>query len=345
MPQARASHPVSPPPQAHLPRRKATPPAAQPKPDPLHPTIFHEPWWLDAAAPDAWREVTVTASGKTVGRLPYAISHQPLGRTGCVMPPFCHFVGPAIDAGNAAACNKALRRDQITRELIEQLPDTGFFSQRMHRDVPDVLVFAEMGFYTPVQFTFEIAPDSPERLWSAMRDKTRNIIRRAEERCSIDETLSGPDFAAFYVANAAATGNASYYRAADIARITTAATARDRGRILSARAADGSLSAAIFCVWDDSCCYYLLSMRDRGRDDGATSMLVWHAIRRAAARSLIFDFDGLFTRGNRVFFTGFGGTVRPRFCATRKTLAYRAADQLAARLVRIGLARIDASKS
>lgn len=116
----------------------------------------------------------------------------------------------------------------------------------------------------------------------------------------------------------------------EIARVTTAALSRERGRILAALTPDGAISAAICCLWDATACYYLLSMRGRGAENGATGLLLWQAIRHAAARGLIFDFDGLLTRGNRVLFTGFGGTVGPRYIAKRQSLG----SCLASRLLR-----------
>ncbi len=307
--------PLLPKPPDHAPPRLAS--------DPLYPTIFHEGWWLDAAAPQGWAEVTVTAGDRVIGRLPYVMKRGRIAGATCTMPDLCHFLGPAVDAGKGAACNRALRRHQITRELIDSLPPHGRFDQRMHRDVPDVLVFAEAGFHTPVQFTFEVAPERTDRLWADMRDKTRNIIRRAEERHSVSDDLTPAAFAQFYVTNARATGAPSYYAAEALDRITTAALARDRGRLLAARTAEGAIAAAVFCVWDGTCCYYLLSMRDKGAENGATSLLVWTAMQHAAARGLIFDFDGLRTRGNRVFFTGFGGVLHPRYLAQRQTMAHR----------------------
>lgn len=296
--------------------------------DPLSPTVFHEPWWLDATAPQGWHEVTAATNGRVTGRLPYLLRPSRLGGATLTMPDYCHFLGPAVDAGNGAPTNRALRRDQIIHDLIDALPPHGHFTQRMHRGLPDIMAFSEAGFQTFAQFTFEIAPDRPEALWSAMRDKTRNTIRRAEDRYSVTDSLSPTEFADFYTANATASGAPSYYRKADIARVTAVALSRDRGRILAALTPDGAISAAIFCLWDRAACYYLLSMRDRGAENGATGMLLWHAIRHAAAAGRIFDFDGLLTRGNRVFFTGFGGTVRPRYIANRQSLGSRLASRL-----------------
>ncbi len=294
----------------------------------LNPTIFHESWWLDAAVPGQWSEATVSAGGKLLGRFPYLISKRAFGLTTCEMPDFVHFLGPAVDEGSGAPCNRALKHAQIVRELYEQIPSVDNFYQRMHRGITDVMVFAEAGLHTLVNFTFEIAPAPEQRIWSEMRDKTRNIIRRAQERYTASDRISPAEFAAFYEANIEKAGHDSYYDAEGITRICTAAVDRGRGRILCARAADGSISAAIFCAWDATTCYYLLSTRDRGQDHGATALLIWEAIRHASGMGLIFDFDGLYTRGNRVFFTGFGGVTRPRYVVCRNTLPYRLVDRL-----------------
>lgn len=325
-------------PVEHQPTRPRRPAAVSHLPitDPLTPTIFHEAWWLDAAAPGTWSEVTVQAGGRTVGRMPFLLRRESLGRAACVMPELTHFLGPAVEAGNGAPCNRALKVAQITRELLEQLPPAGFFNQRMHRGVEDVLVFAEQGYQTLVQFTFEIAPEAPDRIWANMRDKTRNIICRAEERHELADCLSPAAFAAYYTANVENSGHGSYYLEADIARVTEAALARNRGRIIAARTPEGRIAGAIFCVWDQSTCYYLLSTRDKGVDQGATSQLIWEAIRHAAGLGLTFDFDGLLTKGNRVFFTGFGGAIRPRYVAWRKTRSYRMTTHLANLYHRLG---------
>src|SRR5687767_10823402 len=94
--------------------------------DPLVPTIFHEPWWLSAATDGRYEEVTVTSAGRTVGRLPY-VRENHLGFSVCVAPNLTHFLGPAVVEGSGNPVNRTIRRHQITRELIQQLPRCSFF--------------------------------------------------------------------------------------------------------------------------------------------------------------------------------------------------------------------------
>ncbi|WP_159999208.1 GNAT family N-acetyltransferase [Roseomonas sp. 18066] len=293
--------------------------------------MFHEDWWLQAMAGDSLQEVTVSSGGRVVGRLPFSLRRRPGGRTVCEMPVLTHFLGPAIDAGSGSAANRALKQAQITRELLQQLPRTGGFQQRMHRGVEEVMSFQENGFAASVDFTFELHPAEEEFLWKGMRDKTRNMIRRARTLYTVEAIDDAERFAALYAGNLRARGEDSYYPPAEIIRLVGTAQARDQGRVLAARAADGSLVAAIFYVWDRQSAYYLLSTRLPDSDNSAVSLLLWEAICHTNAEGRIFDFDGVSSQGNRVFFTGFGGVIRPRYVVTRQTALYRLADMVTRR--------------
>ena len=74
--------------------------------------------------------------------------------------------------------------------------------------------------------------------------------------------------------------------------------------------------------------YYLLSSRSAHADNGAVSLLVWHAIKLAAAKNLVFDFDNVGEPSSRLFFSGFGGTVHPRFNVAWQSHAYRSSRWL-----------------
>ncbi|HTZ71422.1 MAG TPA: GNAT family N-acetyltransferase [Acetobacteraceae bacterium] len=294
--------------------------------DPLYPTVFHENWWLAAASGDAWQEVTVHAGAKLVGRLPYVLSPVAAGHRLLAQPELTHVLGPAIDPGAGSPVNQVLKRDAILRELVESLPAASGFHCTFHRDVADTLVFQERGYRTSVQFTHVVAAGAPGELWSAMRDKTRNAIRRAELQFCVAELDDPVAFAAFYDENLRERSATNYYRR--IIPIGAAALERGRGRFLVALDGSGRSAAAIFIVWDSQTAYYLLSTRRQDAGNGAISLLIWHAMRDSAARRLVFDFDGVALPGSRVFYTGFGGRAVPRFIVSRYTLGHRVVGRL-----------------
>jgi hypothetical protein len=292
--------------------------------DPLNPTIYHEPWWLEAASGGASEEVSVALDGKTVGRLPF-LRKRRLGMEACELPHLTHFLGPAIDEGNGNAATRARRRAWIMRELIARLPKVARFSQQFHRGVADTLPFLNEGFSTDAMFTYELRPASEETLWRGLRDKTRNVIRRAREQTVVVD-LEPEEFDRVYEANLRARGlvNHRYGRETGPA-VFRAALDRDRGRLIGARDRNGSVIAAIFYAWDDVASYYVLTTRSPDSHNGAVSFLMWEAIRDSAAHGRIFDFDGVGSAGTSQLYPSFGGDVRPRYHVHRTTPAYAAA--------------------
>ena len=292
--------------------------------DPLAPTIFHEPWWLDAATQGQWEEVTVSLGGQTVGRLPFRRKRR-LGMTACEMPDLVHFLGPAINEGSGGSGTRALRREQITRELIHVMPRLDHFSQRFHGGVPDTLPFLHEGYQTTVGFTIELAPAPEEVLWRRLRDKTRNVIRRAQEQTHIVD-LEPDEFSSFYEDNLRVRGRVNHmFSSATGTAVFKAAVERQRGRLLASKTKPGSVTAAIFFVWDDRASHYLLTTRTPDAHNGCVSLLIWEAVRASAAQGRIFDFGGVGSRGASLLYAGFGGEVRPRYQVNRTSFRYAVA--------------------
>jgi len=300
--------------------------------DPLVPTVFHNRWWLEAASDGKYRETEVRSDGRVVARFPYMIQRGSFGYRMSTMPDLTHFLGPAIDHGTGNAVNRSLREFHITQELLAQVTPSSGFYHKLHRGIGDTLAFEDAGCTSLVQFTYEIAPKSEDEIWRGMRDKTRNVIRRAAERWRV-VTLHDPQaFAAIYEANLGRRGLVNEHR--HIPAVCAAAIAHGHGHVLAVRDRGGATLGAVFVAWDHAVAYYLLATRAPGSDNGVMSLLVWHAIRDATARGLMFDFDGLGTPGSRVFYTGFGGRIAPRYIATRFSLGHRVANSVARALHR-----------
>lgn len=307
--------------RAHAPPQRPQP-QAQAQADPILPTIFHERWWLDAVTAGRWEAAEVRQGGRCVGWMPYVVGRH-RGFRVSVMPPLAHLLGPAIDAGSGTGNTRWLRRLGILEDLVAQLPPLALFSQTCHPDLPDVLGFQALGFESFVQFSAEVPPQPQASTWAALRDKTRNVIRRAQEQAAI-ETLADPaEFTRFYMDNLARAGGRSYFDVDRIVPLYEAAHARSRARILAARARGGGLVAAVFYVWDARRMWYFLSTRSpQAANNGAVSLLVWEGMRLAGERGLVFDFDGIASAGAARFYSGFGARIRPRFAVYRRSIAY-----------------------
>jgi hypothetical protein len=288
------------------------------------PTIFHEPWWLDITTAGRFKVAQVHHGGRVIGSLPYFPSHH-RGFRVSVMPPLTHLLGPAIDEGKGSSNTRWLRRLDIAGELIGQMPAFDLFSQICHPGITDVLGFQGSGFDGCVQFSAEVRPAEEAALWRGMRDKTRNVVRRAQERCRLRLVSDPHEFVHFYRRNLETGGERSYFDLGLIPSLLEAGTARDRAQILALDDGAGKCVAAAFYVWDQRRLWYLLSSRDlAAADNGAVSWLIWEGMREAARRGLVFDFDGIFSMGSARFFSGFGATIEPRYVIRRQSPAFNA---------------------
>jgi Acetyltransferase (GNAT) domain len=287
----------------------------------LTPTLFHQEWWLEIASGGAFGIAEVRVSGRTVGRLPYALRRR-LGFKTIYMPPITHVLGPAVEEGAGGANTRFLNRLMVTRELIRMLP-TMVVRQKLHREMPDTLAFQAEGFKTTVLFTHEIAPAAHEELWKNMRDKTRNVIRRAQESLTVVPLDDVDAFLHFYHQNVISKGRSNLIDRATCRALIAACQQRGCGQILSARGADGALEAAIFIAWDAKIVHYLMSSRARSSHNGAVSLLLWEAMKKASSLGLIFDFDGVANEGAILFYSGFGVKIRPCYNVERGYPTFR----------------------
>jgi hypothetical protein len=286
--------------------------------DLLAPTIFHEEWWLNAATGGDFDVAEASAGGRTVGRLPFQMTRR-FGLKMIRMPHLTYFLGPAIDAREGSQNNRFLKRLEITRELISRLPSASSRYLKCHAGTTDMIAFQEHGFRIYVQFTNEVHPQPVEALWQQMRNKTRNVIRRAEERLCIREMADPAEFVRLFDRNLALRGMQNELNSTLCRKTIAASLERGRGRILAACDKSNEVVAANVCVWDEAASYYLLSTRGSDSGNGASSLLIWEVIKEAARRKRVFDFAGLGTHGSVLFYAGFGGAVAPRYVAVRTT--------------------------
>src|SRR3984957_10929811 len=160
--------------------------AKAPSSDPLVPTIFHEDWWLTVATRGNFDVAEVRVGGQVIGRLPFSVTKR-FGLKMIRMPVLTCFLGPAIDEGKGSTNTRFFKRLEATRELLEKLPRTSWQYVKCHSGITEVIAFQELGFRTYVQLTYEITPEPIEVLWEQLRNKTRNVMRRAEEQFSVTE--------------------------------------------------------------------------------------------------------------------------------------------------------------
>jgi hypothetical protein len=286
--------------------------------------LFHEHWWLAAASDEQFHEVIVRNGDHIVGRLPFVISRR-MGLTTLRMPAFTHLLGPYISPGDGKPQTQLTRRLSITRNLIDQLPSFDYFKQALPMTAAEGLAFQDRGFQVTLQYTFEIdCRVSLDAIWSGMHFKTRQHIRRAEEKYLATVVNEPDEFIAFYRENLERRKLKSTMPLELFKRLAVECQQRDCGQILAATRPDGRPVGMIFVVWGCGVMYYLLGTRAGDADDnGSMNLLIWDAIRRAHTRGLTLDLDGVSTAGTAQFLRGFGGEIRSRLIVQKSSTLYR----------------------
>jgi len=287
---------------------------------PLEGSLFHEHWWLAAVTGNQFSEVTDARDGKVIGRLPYMVRRR-RGFTVSEMPPFTRVLGPLVDPGSGKQASRMLRRFRIIGNLLDQLPRVDYFRQLLDIGNHDVQAFVNRGYEIGIENTFRIdCRRTPSDIWGEMRDKTRNVIRRAEEKYQVASLQDPERFVQFYkdsLHKRDKRNTIDFYR---FGTLFSECTAREQGKIIVAEGRDGAPAAMVFLVWDRSVMYYLLSARDvEIADNGAVSLLIWRAILEAHQIGLQFDLDGITSDKLFQFLSGFGGTITTRPVAIRTT--------------------------
>jgi len=300
--------------------------------NPLIPSVFHEPWWLDAVTNRQWQEVTVNTGTQTVARLPFVLSQRWWLPT-LIMPPLTHSLGPAIDEGQGSSNTRALRRLDLTEALLAQLPTVDHVGLCCHRGVSEVLAFQARGFASAPQFTVEIAPAPQDQLWANLRDKTRNVIRRCQQTSTVVQLDDPQEFVRFYLENLQRQQRQNYFLLNRVEALYEACAARGRVQLLGVQNTAQQLLGAAMIVNDEHRSYYLLTTRRPDvQDNGVISLLIWEALCHSAARGRTFDFDGIASEGASRFYAGFGGQLAPRYVVRKSSRRFMALRVLRNRL-------------
>ena len=282
-------------------------------------TIFEQPWWLDAVAPNAWGAVDLLRGGAVVARLPYVVKKK-AGLTALSMPPLTPTLGPWLAPSTAKYANQLGQQKELMSSLIEQLPPCDYFSQYFHPSVTNWLPFYWQGFEQTTRYTYVLeALDDLERVWSQFSKKLRWEIRKAQKQLAVRTDVE--DIERFLDINALTFKRQGlglpYGR--DVVRRLDAACAEHRARrMFFAEDAQGRIHAVLYFVWDKNSAYALMGGADPElRNSGADSLLTWEAIRFAATMTRRFNLAGSMIESVEHFNRAFGGVQTPYFHVTR----------------------------
>lgn len=275
-------------------------------------SIFDEPWWLDALAPNAWDAVEVAHEGRVVARLPY-VRRVRRGVVSLLQPPLTQSLGPWLAPAEGKYANRLQVEKERMTALIDGLPPFHVFRQSFSTHVMNWLPFHWAGFRASVRATYRIDDlTDPDRVWGEFSESTRRQARKAAKSVEVRDDLPFDRFLELHAATYERQGMAVPV-GDDLLRRLDAAAARERARtLLAAVDADEHVRAAVYVVHDERAAYYLLGGRHLDFPSGGDpTLLLWEAIRRLRTQTEAFDFEGSMIEAIERFFRGFGARQTP----------------------------------
>ena len=282
--------------------------------------IFHQAWWLDAVAPGAWDAVTVERGGRTVARLPF-VARGPRRLRVLTQPPLTPFLGPWTRPEPGAKYAKALGDEMELLALLEErLPGAAAFRQNFAPTVASCLPFVWAGYRAEVRYTYRLEDLSAETaLWDGLAGNVRREIRKAGRQLEVRDDLGIDRFHGVWAKTFERQGLPAP-EGARVERFEGACAGRGARDALFACDEAGRVHAVAYVVRDGRTAYYLMGGGDPGlRTSGASSLLMWEAVRRARAHCAVFDFEGSMLRPVERFFRSFGGRQAPYLHVSRAT--------------------------
>lgn len=284
--------------------------------------LFLQPWWLDAVTkPDGKQWEVLLAYGKHGGIeavLPY-LHGRKFGLRYALTPQLTQYTGVWLKPAEGETQSERLSREKrLQTDLIEQLEamHLSFFEMRFPLTYQNWLPFYWAGYRQETHYTYRINDlGSKESLWEAFDYAKQKQIRKAEEAgISVDYGMNADEFYDLQCLQWAAVGKRDVLSRALVRSVVEQSRSRGQGMIVRAKDADGNTHAAIFVVWDEQSAYDLMSaIHPDFRSSGASTLVVWEAMKRLSRTTRAWDFEGSMIEGVENSFRQFGAVPTPYF--------------------------------
>ena len=203
--------------------------------------------------------------------------------------------------------------------LLPQLPRSIRFYQKYSYEFTNWLPFYWRGFRQTTRYSYLINDlRDLDAVYAAFKKNNRYEIRKAQKNLSVIDT---EDMDSFYRINSLAfkrQNKKTPYSLHFLKKLDASCKMRQSRKMFFAVDANERIHAALYLLWDERSAYYLMGGADPDvRSSGATSLLIWHAIRFAATVSQKFDFEGSMIQPIEKFFRSFGARQTPYFAISK----------------------------
>jgi lipid II:glycine glycyltransferase (peptidoglycan interpeptide bridge formation enzyme) len=277
-------------------------------------SLFHKSWWLDAAAGDQYKILTIKRNAQIMAAWP--LTFQKLAGLDLIISPQLTPRQGIVFAPPLKTKYSERLSDEIgfMNALVKLLPKHSFFYQRFPVEFTDWLPLYWAGFRQTTRYTYVIEDLSdPAMVWKNLRCGTKQKINRAKKHgirvvsdLGLDKLLDLNELT-FKRQKLELPYSREY-----VHRIDEACAKNNAGKMFFAVDEAGQVHAAAYIVYDEKAAYYLMGGGDPGLNkSGAHYLALWEAVKFASQVSKSFDFEGSMHSGIEPVFRGFGAVQKP----------------------------------
>lgn len=262
-----------------------------------HPEIplFQQAWWQASVAGErAWNVILIEENQEIVAFMPYMLVKKMWFRM---------MLQPLLSQCNGIWIKEGLS-DKKVEAVVEQVfqkiekLNVAWFQQFFPKDFKAFRIFEQNGYECTCRRTFVLSDLQREEsdLFKSFSSAKQRQIKKAQRNGIVvrEGPVAARSFVSFHNFCLTQKGEQNMNRQSVELNLCQEAVKRGQGTILWAVDEEDRAQAALFLVWDRRSAYYLIpTYRQDYKTSGASTLLVWEAIRYARNLGLqVFDFEG-----------------------------------------------------
>ena len=278
--------------------------------------FFAKPWWLNiTAGSEKWDVCLIEKGGNIFAAMPYVIGN------------FLFFNGLEISMlsprtqlfinypkGQKTTKRYSFEKEVITK-IIAQLPDLDYYNLKLNYELDNWLPFYWANFKQQTNYSYVIEDLSNlDLVFSNFGSNIKTDIKKAQKNVYVHSNYSIEKFYELNTLTFNRQGKKNPLTLDYLKKIHVETQKRNCSKMFFAEDNENNIHAVLFLVWDENSAYYMLSGGDPFlRNSGATSFLVWEAIKFVSDKTKSFDFEGSMIMPVEKFVKSFGGARKQFF--------------------------------
>ncbi|HON18880.1 MAG TPA: GNAT family N-acetyltransferase [Salinivirgaceae bacterium] len=275
------------------------------------PPIFYEPWWLDSlCGSENWIGLVVQSGNVVKAVWPLQKTTYRFGRIYYSQPPFTPYLGILFNyPPEQKTCTRLAFEKDVVNEMLAQLGEFAHLGQTFHPSFRNWLPFYWNGFSQTTLYTYKIQNiTNTDLVFRNFQENIRREIRKAQRLGVVVRQISDVDLIyAMLRKTMTRQAREMSFTKNTLDRLLKMGMEHSCLKTFGVFDAEEKCHAVSIIVWDKHTAYYLLGGGDPDlRNSGATSLLLWEAIRFASTKVQTFDFEGSMIEPIERFFRAFG---------------------------------------